>query len=113
MKNLILNISCACIFFALQACVSQPNTAISQASQQDWPSFGRDFTSQRFSPSTHINQANVKNLVQAWAYKSGVVGSFQTTPIVQNGVMYLSLPYNHVVALDAKTGAVRWGRPRR
>lgn len=75
---------------------------------QDWPNFGRDYTSQRFSPSAQINTANVKDLVQAWAYKSGVVDSFQTTPIVQNGVMFLSLPFNHVAALDAKTGKEIW-----
>ncbi len=47
-------------------------------------------------------------LAQAWIYKSGVSASFQTTPIVQNGVMYLSLPFNHVVALNAKTGQQLW-----
>ena len=75
---------------------------------QDWPSFGRDYSSQRFSPANQINANNVKNLAQAWQFKSGVVGSFQTTPIVQNGVMYLSLPFNHVVALDAKNGKELW-----
>jgi glucose dehydrogenase len=74
----------------------------------DWPSFGRDYSSQRFSPAMQINTKNVKDLAQAWAYKSGVSASFQTTPIVQNGVMYLSLPFNHVVALDAKTGKQLW-----
>jgi len=74
----------------------------------DWPSFGRDLTSQRFSQATQVNSSNVKDLVQAWTYKSGVVGSFQTTPVVQDGVMYLSLPFNHVVALDAKTGEELW-----
>ncbi|MES2637255.1 MAG: PQQ-binding-like beta-propeller repeat protein, partial [Pseudomonadota bacterium] len=96
----------------LQACVVSQNGGsqhiLPQANNQDWPTFGRDFTSQRFSPSKQINQQNVKNLVQAWQYKSGVVGSFQTTPIVQNGIMYLSLPYNHVVALNAKTGKQLW-----
>ncbi|MES2501115.1 MAG: PQQ-binding-like beta-propeller repeat protein, partial [Pseudomonadota bacterium] len=92
----------------LQACVGNQNKTTQQASNQDWPSFGRDFTSQRFSPNAQINQQNVKDLVQAWQYKSGVVGSFQTTPIVQNGIMYLSLPYNHVAALDAKTGKELW-----
>lgn len=99
-----------CIFLLclLQACAANQNKTAQQANNQDWPSFGRDFTSQRFSPNTQINQQNVQNLVQAWQYKSGVVGSFQTTPIVQNGIMYLSLPYNHVAALDAKTGKELW-----
>ena len=75
---------------------------------QDWTNYGRDYSSQRFSPAAQINTKNVKQLTQAWAFKSGVVASFQATPIVQNGVMYLSLPFNHVVALDAKTGTQLW-----
>ncbi len=90
----------------LFACAQSTKPNVSQT--QDWPSFGRDYTSQRFSPSTQINTNNVKDLVQAWQYKSGVTASFQTTPIVQDGVMYLSLPFNHVVALDAKTGKELW-----
>jgi glucose dehydrogenase len=79
-----------------------------KADINDWPSFGRDYSSQRFSFATQINTQNVKELAQAWVYKSGISASFQTTPIVQNGVMYLSLPFNHVVALDAKTGKELW-----
>jgi glucose dehydrogenase len=79
-----------------------------KADISDWPSFGRDYSSQRFSPATQINTQNVKKLAQAWVYKSGISASFQTTPIVQNGVMYLSLPFNDVVALNAKTGKELW-----
>jgi glucose dehydrogenase len=92
--------------FLLVACAQsiKPNTS----QLQDWPSYGQDYSSKRFSSATQINTQNVKNLAQAWAYKSGVAASFQATPIVQNGVMYLSLPFNHVVALDAKTGKQLW-----
>ena len=92
-----------CLFACKQ--ITKPENS---AKTQDWPSFGRDLTSQRFSPAKQINTENVKNLVEAWKFNSGVAASFQTTPIVQNGVMYLSLPFNHVVALDAKTGAELW-----
>jgi PQQ-dependent dehydrogenase (methanol/ethanol family) len=73
-----------------------------------WPSYGRDYTNQRFSPSTQINRDNVKSLALAWQYNSGVQATFQATPIVVGGVMYLSLPFNHVVALDAKSGRELW-----
>ena len=100
------------VFLFFFACVlggcKTLNYSQANANNQDWQSFGRDYTSQRFSPATQINTKNVKDLAQAWVYKSGVVGSFQTTPIVQNGIMYLSLPFNHVVALDAKTGSELW-----
>lgn len=78
------------------------------AADKEWPSFGRDYTNQRMSPLTQINTENVQNLDRAWQFKSGIAASFQATPIVTNGVMYVSLPYNHVVALDAKTGKELW-----
>ncbi len=109
LKYVSLKITIAISFFMLVACGgANYSTTNSRAQLNDWPSFGRDYTSQRFAPATQINNKNVKDLALNWAYKSGVVGSFQTTPIVQNGVMYLSLPFNHVVALDAKTGKELW-----
>lgn len=90
----------------LQSCMLAKSTQSTVS--QDWPSFGRDFTSQRFAPATQINTTNVNQLVEAWKVNTGVTGSFQTTPIVQDGVMYLSLPFNHVVALDAATGKELW-----
>jgi glucose dehydrogenase len=95
-----------CIPLMLFSCAyGVKSTAIAHT---DWPSFGLNLSNQRFSTANQINASNVKNLAQAWAYNSGVVGSFQTTPIVQDGVMYLSLPFNHVVALNAKTGKEIW-----
>lgn len=73
-----------------------------------WPSHGRDYTNQRFSPLTQINSRNIEKLALRWSYRSGVKATFQATPIVVDGVMYLSLPYSHVVALDAKTGEEIW-----
>ncbi len=103
--KIVIVISC----FTLIACAGKNYSGNgSIADVGDWPSFGRDYSSQRFSPATQINTQNVKSLVQTWQYKSGVTASFQATPIVQNGVMYLSLPFNHVVALDAKTGKELW-----
>jgi glucose dehydrogenase len=78
------------------------------ANNVDWPTYGLHYDGQRFATQTQINTANVDKLALAWKFNSGVVGSFQATPIVQGGVMYLSLPFNHVVALDAKTGKELW-----
>ncbi|MFW5440038.1 MAG: pyrroloquinoline quinone-dependent dehydrogenase [Methylophilaceae bacterium] len=104
MKKL-LSLSVLFILTGLVACSSQ---RAEDVNTQDWPSYGNDYTSQRFSRATQINVDNVKNLTLAWQHNSGVVGSFQTTPIVQNGIMYFSLPFNHVVALDAVTGKELW-----
>lgn len=77
-------------------------------SSQDWPVYGGDYSNQRLSPLTQINADNVKNLSLAWAFNTGVSASFQATPIVSKGVMYIALPFNHVVALDAKSGKEIW-----
>jgi len=82
--------------------------AIDDAVVADWPSFGRNYANQRYAPSTQINRDNVNSLKSAWQYHSGVKASFQTTPVVVDGIMYVSLPFNHVVALDAKTGKQLW-----
>ncbi|HZV61741.1 MAG TPA: PQQ-binding-like beta-propeller repeat protein, partial [Methylophilaceae bacterium] len=83
-------------------------SGIIQAVASDWPSFGRDYSNRRFSPLDQINAQNVSQLKKAWHYRSGVSATFQATPIVVGGVMYVSLPHNHVVALDAKTGREIW-----
>ena len=92
---------------AITACSGMANKQ-SNLENKDWPSFGRDYTNQRLSPLTQINQQNVKDLKLAWQFKSGVSATFQATPIVTGGVMYVALPFNHVVALDAKTGEELW-----
>lgn len=79
-----------------------------QTDSSNWLSHGRDYSNQRFSPLKQINKDNVKRLAPAWTFKSGVSSTFQTTPIVVDGVMYLSLPFNHVVAVDARTGKELW-----
>jgi PQQ-dependent dehydrogenase (methanol/ethanol family) len=62
----------------------------------------------RFYPNKQINTKNVKNLVPAWIFQTEVVDSLETTPIVVNGVMYVTTSYNHVYALDAETGEQIW-----
>ena len=76
--------------------------------QVDWPSYGMNLAGQRYSPLTQVDANNVNKLVLAWQVNTGVKATFQATPIVVQGVMYVSLPYNHVLAVDAKTGQQLW-----
>ncbi|GBG13990.1 pyrrolo-quinoline quinone [Novimethylophilus kurashikiensis] len=94
--------------FFLSLLVSACATSPTATKNADWPSYGRDYSNQRYSPLTQINRDNVAQLTTAWTYKSGVNATFQATPIVVDGVMYLSLPFNHVVALDARDGHQLW-----
>ena len=70
--------------------------------------YGLDYTHQRHSPLKQIHHNNVKNLQPAWNVQTGVKASFQATPLVVDRVMYVSLPFNHVLALDAVTGKEIW-----
>ncbi len=88
--------------------VTDARLAGAASDQRNWLTYSRDYSNQRFSPLTHINSGNAKRLVPKWIYQNGVASSFQASPIVADGVMYVSLPFNHVVALDAKTGKQRW-----
>lgn len=84
----------------------------------DWPAYGRDQGGSRYSPLEQINPANVKQLKVAWTYRTGdvsdgqktagVESAFEATPILVDGTLYLSTPFNRVIALDPETGAERW-----
>ena len=74
----------------------------------DWPLYGLDYANTRFSPLTQIDKGNVAGLTRAWTVKTGIPGTFQASPVVRDGVMYVSTPFNHVLALDAATGKELW-----
>jgi len=62
----------------------------------------------RYYPSRQINTDNVKNLRPAWIFQTEIVDTMETTPIVVNGVMYVTTAFNHVYALNARTGEQIW-----
>ncbi len=62
----------------------------------------------RYYPSRQINRDNVSKLRPAWIFQTEVKETMETTPIVVNGVMYVTTAFNHVHALDAKTGKELW-----
>ncbi|RTL41562.1 MAG: hypothetical protein EKK49_01995 [Rhodocyclaceae bacterium] len=74
----------------------------------DWPTYGLDLSNQRYATPNQIDTGNVGKLTRAWAYHSGVKATFQSTPIMVDRTVYLSLPFNGVVALDAVTGRQLW-----
>ena len=72
----------------------------------DWPSFGQDPGAQRYSPLTGITRQNVAGLQQAWVFDTGS-RDLQVTPIVINGLMYLTAG-STVYALEPETGKPVW-----
>lgn len=78
----------------------------------EWPAYGRDAGGSRFAPIDQVNRENVGRLQVAWTYRTGEPGaesrSFEATPILVEGTLYLSTPLGKVIALDPVTGAERW-----
>ena len=62
----------------------------------------------RFYPNSQINTANVQRLHPAWVFQTDVKESLETSPIVVNGVMYVTTSFDHVYALNARTGEEIW-----
>ena len=62
----------------------------------------------RFYPNEQINRGNVGHLHAAWIFSTAVKKSLETSPIIADGVMYVTTSFSHVYALNAKTGAEIW-----
>jgi alcohol dehydrogenase (cytochrome c) len=77
---------------------------------KNWAIYGRDYTNQRYSPLAQITSANVGSLRMSWMFQTGIsrLGSFETSPTVVDGVMYLTTPYNTAMAVDARSGQQIW-----
>src|SRR5688500_16658564 len=76
---------------------------------ESWPMHGRDAAETRFSPLTQVNTENVGDITLAWSTDIPKAGARQeTSPIISDGVMYVTGPMSFVFALDAVTGAVKW-----
>lgn len=109
---LVLNLSLN--FFA----IAQTTSGLSDRSE--WHYYGGDSGGNRYSPLKQINRRNVTQLQKVWTYHTGEVSStqkstpehriaaFECTPLMIDGVLYLSTPANRVVALDAETGRELW-----
>src|SRR5881392_2136715 len=72
---------------------------------RNWLMYSGTYLSQRYSQLRQIDPANVKNLEQKWLYQSPVIGNWESTPLVVDGIMYVTQRPNNVIALDAKPGA--------
>ena len=74
----------------------------------EWLSYGRDYQEQRYSPLTQINRDNINQLDLAWSFKFSTARGMEATPLVHNGVIYISTGWSHVHALDARSGEQLW-----
>jgi quinoprotein glucose dehydrogenase len=98
------------------ACAEEP-VPIRPGPTADWTAYGGDPGGQRFSPLDQIDRGNVARLRVAWTFRTGELdavppppkhATFQATPLVVDGTLYVATPLGRVFALDPETGAERW-----
>ena len=97
--------------------ISLSNAQSADDAHAEWPSYGGDAGGSRYSPLAEINKANVSQLRVAWELHTGDVSDgsngrakseFEATPIVVGGTMFVTTPFNRVLALDPQTGKEKW-----
>ena len=75
---------------------------------KDWPSYGLDYAETRFSRLAQISDANVKDLGLAWTYNLESTRGIEATPLVVDGIMYVTASWSIVHAIDVRTGKRLW-----
>ncbi len=86
-----------------------PERLVRAADQpQNWLTYSGTYSGQRYSTLTQIDRANVKNLEMKWLLQNQVAGPWESSPLVIDGIMYLTQRPNDVIALDARTGRIFW-----
>ena len=75
---------------------------------QNWLTYSGTYASQRYTTLRQVTPQNVRNLEQQWVLQGQVLGAWQSSPLVVDGIMYVTQRPNDVLALDARTGRVFW-----
>ena len=108
---------------ALSACGPHGHPVAPGAGRTEWPEYGNDVGGNRYSALSDIDPGNVKDLEVAWIYHTGdqkdASGSwhgrklrpevtFEATPLLIDGTLYVVTPFNRVIALEPETGVEKW-----
>ena len=75
-----------------------------------WLTYSGDYSGRRHSPLEQLTRENVAGLKPAWIFQTGLTANLEATPLVIDGFIYFTGPYNHGWALDARTGREVWHR---
>ena len=114
MKQALTAFVCMLLCTVLSAQTTRRTTS---SKDSEWPNYGNDPGGMRYSPLTEINSENVSKLQVAWTFHTGDISDgkgerrrsgFESTPIMVDGTLYLTTPFNRVIALDPVTGKQRW-----
>jgi alcohol dehydrogenase (cytochrome c) len=94
--------------YHLAAQVTYQRLLDSAKEPHNWLTYSGSYTGNRYSLLNQITPANVKDLEQKWVFQGNVLGAWQSTPLVVDGIMYVTQRPNDVIALDARTGRAFW-----
>jgi quinoprotein glucose dehydrogenase len=108
---------------SLTACTRPATVRDAAATIEEWRAYGNDPGSSRYSPLKEITRENVRGLKVAWTYHTGDISdakgtwngqkiwaksTFEDTPLMFDGTLYIATPFNRIIALDAETGKEKW-----
>src|SRR6476469_7233858 len=100
------------ILVAGSLAAQQPVSSPASSGPVGWLYYGGDPAGTKYSPLTDIGPDNVQRLQVAWEWKHWdtppAPGFFESTPLMIDGVLYVTTPYNNVAAVDAETGKEQW-----
>jgi len=111
------------LVLALMACGPPAIQRDAVAPIEEWPTYGNDPGSSRYSPLAEITKENVKYLKVAWTYRTGDVSNgtgtwngqkvwakstFEATPLFVDGTLYVASSFNRIIALDPETSREKW-----
>ncbi|MGB0753122.1 MAG: PQQ-dependent dehydrogenase, methanol/ethanol family [Gammaproteobacteria bacterium] len=109
MKNHFLVLPLLLFIFSCSEAVDSKNPLVDfNSSPNEWLLHGRTYAEERHSPLDQINTSNVDQIGLSWSFETGTNRGHETTPIVKDGVMFITAPWSVVHALDAKTGDLLW-----
>jgi alcohol dehydrogenase (cytochrome c) len=108
LKGLFFSRFVAVTFASLAVGLTSAAASAQQQSVGDWPQYANTMDGHRYSELTGISPTTVSKLVPAWSKQLGTPVSMEGTPIVKDGVMYVSTGGGALFALDARTGETKW-----
>ncbi len=94
--------------WAQSAPVTYDRLLHAEAEPQNWLTYSGNYNSRRYSTLAQIDRQNVNSLELKWVFQVESLQKLETSPLVVNGVMYLTQPPNDVIALDANSGRAFW-----
>ena len=89
---------------AVTSAVDSTSIKANTATSKDWPTHGLDYAETRFSKLNQITPDNIKNLGLMWTYNLESIRGVEATPVVVDGIMYVTASWSVVHAIDARTG---------